>query len=95
MDIKVDIDPEKVNQMVVQAILQSAIGEEIQKEINNVLKAWDSPVKKAIAKVIDREMVSIISEEFGPTIKEKVKDLVTDDLLTDLVNKAWENFRNR
>ena len=54
MEINVNIDSEKINKMLVESILQSTIGEEIQKSIKEYTKGLsnfykrNNPIKKAV-----------------------------------------------
>jgi hypothetical protein len=98
MDVKVEIDPEQINQMVVDAILQSAIGEEIQQavdaEVKRYSKSWDNPIKVVIRRMVDREIEKVVSSQFGPLVREKVIEFMTDDIVDDLITKAWRALRD-
>ena len=99
---KIDIDGAAVNQMVANAILNSAIGEELKKTIgeavNKTLKAdsWGrSPIIDVVNNYIRKEIESLIQAEFSGPIREKVKlaisDQLTDEIIGKLVQQLWNN----
>jgi len=99
VDIKVDVDAEAVNQMVAQAILDSAIGTRIKQAADKVAReyslSWQNHIRDAVRREVDRHIRDFVSGEFGPLIKEKVREYLTDEVAAELIDKAWAAWRDR
>lgn len=94
---KIDIDAESVNRAISEAVLQSAIGQQMQRAINEHVtklkqdytfsRQIDQFVEKAISDEIKRQM-----ETHRPTIAAFVTEKVTDDLLKKIIDTMWQKW---
>lgn len=96
MKVDVKIDPEQINAMLVTAILGSAIGEEIQKavdeEVARLSRSWDNPINKCVERVVNEQIYTLVRDEYGEAIKETVRNCVTEEIVALAGQKAWETF---
>lgn len=95
MEIKVDVKPEDINKMVSEAVLNSAIGTEIKKVIQDCvskLSDWNSPMKKAIEDVVHKEIIAIVQKEHGEKIKAAVQAQITDQMVSEISKAAWDSL---
>lgn len=103
MDIKVDIDAELINKKVSDSILESAIGtklkEVIEEQVSSICKdSYNSPsvVTKIVKDIVVQKVREIISEEKKEEIEKLVTEKLTEDIMADIVNNAWDSyFKNR
>jgi hypothetical protein len=104
MDIEVKVDKEAVERAVSAAIVQSAIGEEITKVANALMKdamavgSYGKP-DGVLRRVVEAEMTEICRkvflEEYTEKVTEAVRQLVTDDVINSIVAKAWGEWIGR
>lgn len=94
---KLDIDPDAVNRVLSEAILQSTIGKQIQSSaddyINKFRDNWQSRqhVDKAVQEVVSR----IIREEVEKNrdqIAEWVQKQLTKEMLDTMLEKMWQKW---
>lgn len=64
--MEIQITPNDVDQIVKDAIIKSVIGDTIQKHVAAALSGYDSPVKKAVATVVN-DVARELIEEKAPT----------------------------
>ena len=99
MDFKVEIDAEQVNQVVADAILHSAIGDQIQSAVDEVTKeyskSWDNPIRKVVTTLVQQQIREVVTEQFLPLIKQKVSEYLTDEIAADIIDKSWKALQNR
>lgn len=99
MQVEVKIDQDAVQQQVVQAIMDSAIGENIQKFINDALTrgsgGWGdhrNVVQRAIDDAVAMEIQRIARElmaERRDQIKAQMIEKLTDAVLGKMCDAAW------
>ena len=98
MDVKVDINSEDVNRMVVDAILKSTLGEAVQeaikKAVKDISRSYDNPLEAVIKKHIDTVIIGVLHSEYKEVMRSQVqKSLegkVTDDFVSKIVQKAFD-----
>lgn len=99
MEINVNLDPEQVNKTVAEAIINSAIGKAIKAAIEKHLEAftrtWDNPVEPVIKEQIYGIVRDLIDKQYRPQIEEKVKSLITDEMIEGTFTKLWDAFKNK
>lgn len=94
MDVKVEINAEQVQQQIVKAIVDGAIGNHIEKAVNDVLSSknsWtdnmvQSVVKYAVATIARQEIMKIL-EGRREQIKDKLAERLTDELMDKTLEK--------
>lgn len=104
MQLEVKIDQEAVQQQLVQAIFDSAIGTEIQKAIDKSLKAqsshWNAAtivedaVRTALGDEIRRQVIAMV-ETKRETIRVQLEEKLTDELISKMTNAAWDVMDGR
>jgi hypothetical protein len=96
MSIEVKVDAEAVNKMVVDAILESAIGatlrEVVSKKVAELGKSYNNPIEIAVDREVQLLVSSIVNEKFKPMIATKVNELMTDEMVSRISQAAWENL---
>lgn len=96
VEINVDIDADKINEYVAQAVLKSAIGTELQRIIDQEVKRFstrfDNPIVTVVRKIIADEIRTVVHEQFSALIKEKVITALTEEKLTAIIDKAWSKL---
>lgn len=91
---QIDIDPEAINQLVVQTLLQSSLGEYITKElrtqVEQVCSGYDSAVERAIRRVISDTLLQLMREEFSEQIRAALRAKLSDSIVQEFVDKLYE-----
>lgn len=99
MEIKVDLTPEQINGQICEAIAKSAIGEELQKAVDEEVKkfstSYRNPFENIIRSHINTAAQELIQEKHSEQIQEMVREKVTEEFTEDLFTKLWESFRSR
>jgi hypothetical protein len=98
-ELGVKIDPDTVNRYLADRILESAIGEELQRQITKAVtelgQSYRSPFANIIAAHVEKEIARLIQEEYAEQITALVREKVTEQFTTDLIGKAFEAFERR
>ena len=99
--IDVDIDRESVQQELVQAIMDSSLGKEIQESIEKIFEKKGSiynptsVVQKAIQSALEQEVKNItikIIEKQSTRIRKLVEEELTDDVIDRMVRKVLDRY---
>ena len=93
-DVPVSISPEAVNQYIAKAILDSAIGEQLQKCIEERLTDFrlGAAIERAVDAAISQIVFQLLSSEHGDELREAVKSKISGDIVADLAGKALDNW---
>lgn len=90
MEIK--IDSEMVNQVVTNAIIKSALGQNLEAEINKQIKesisGYRSPVGDLIQKFIREAIQAVLRDNFQEQIRESIAKTLTNNHVEKLVESA-------
>jgi len=99
MELNVTIDKEAVEQQVIRAITESAIGDEINAAINDALKKperygvalIEGAVKQVVTEIIRGTIASTLRDnnEFKERVRKIVEDETTDDVLRVIITKLF------
>lgn len=99
MQLEVKIDQEAVQQQVVQAIVDSAIGEQIKAAVQRGLTQetgdWNNRktlVQRAVDEVLAREIAQIATDLVSSKredIKAQMVEKFTDEVLGKMIGAAW------
>jgi negative regulator of replication initiation len=103
MQVNVDINPEEVNRQVAAAIINSALGERLQSEIDKRMKeiVGDGYYQTGvIGQVVDEEVRGAIrkilmSDEYNEKIKSMVRLYMTEKLTAEVLSGALDRLWNR
>lgn len=92
MEIKVDAD--LVNKVVAEAIIKSALGQELEKVINKQMKeaidGYSSPVKTLISAHLTSIIKEVLEKDYREKIVAKVSSLLTSEHIDTIVNASVE-----
>lgn len=90
MDIK--IDSEAVNRAVSDAIIKSALGEELEKSITKHIQdsihGYNSPVRKMVEQEIYKAIHSVLETNFKGAIVQQVAELLSAEHVTKIVHAS-------
>jgi citrate lyase gamma subunit len=96
MDIKVDIKPEDVNKAVAEAILNSSIGEQLRKAINEEVakigRSYENPFAPIIRQLIAAEVRNLIDTQYREQIRAVVTEKVTEEFTNELLGRMWDVY---
>jgi uncharacterized membrane-anchored protein YjiN (DUF445 family) len=99
MEIKVDLTPEQINNQIAEAIAKSAIGENLKKtieaEVQKISNNYNNPLAPIIQRFMSEEIQRVVREEYAETLKEFVKEQVTEKFTNDLLKSMWEKWETR
>lgn len=98
LPLAIQIDPDAVNKFIATKILESAIGEELQKAINSSIKgisSYRNPYEAIVSKHIEQEIQRLIQTEYSDQIREHVKNKITDQFTNEMITKLWEAWYER
>lgn len=99
MNIDVKIDADTVNKMVTDAILGSVIGdklrEQVEKQVATIGTGYNDPVKLAVEREVQLLVNSIVNTQFKPLIESKVRELLTDQMVSDIATASWNSLLNQ
>ena len=97
MEIKIDAEP--VNAAIAEAIINSAIGEQLKaaitKEMDKLSRSYDNPIEKVVEEEILKIIRLTISSEHIEAIKTAVSAKVTDAVVDDVFSAAWDSFMKK
>ena len=101
--IKIDIDSAAINQAVVQAVIDSSIGDKIQHQIDVVLKEkggqWnmdnilENAIKAEIKRIVSVLIRDILTEK-KDVIRAHIEPLVTEEAIQKMSSKIIEQAFN-
>lgn len=103
MDIKLDIQPEIIQQEVVKAILASSLGDNIKHVIDSEIKELSNTFNKGLKAEVQRAITNHIcevlrSEEYSSKIREAVTNRlstqITEEFLDSVVNTAFKKIES-
>jgi len=100
MEVNVTIDKEAIEQQVVQAILDSAIGQEIEKAIDEALKKPErydhntlivNAVREVVRDIINHSIAASLgeNEKFKERVRKLVEETTTDEVLRTIITHIY------
>ncbi|MEJ1404715.1 MAG: hypothetical protein RPU73_12740 [Candidatus Sedimenticola sp. (ex Thyasira tokunagai)] len=100
MDLNVNIDPEQINKLVAEAVLNSAIGEQVkaqvQKNVDELGKSYNNPIDAVIKKHINDLILQCLMAEHAELLKAKVHEAlsgkITDEFVNKVMDAGWRNI---
>lgn len=97
MELK--IEPEAVNKLVADAVLNSAIGEAVkkavEKEIANLSRGYDNPLENVIRNHVAEIARTVLHEEHGEAIKARLSAALAQRLSDDFIDRVCESAAQR
>lgn len=97
--MKLKIDAQAVNDMVVDAILKSALGEAVRtaidREIANINKSHDNPIEAVVRNHVAEIVHDVLVKEYGETILQKASAALAQQLSNDFIDRVCEKAADR
>lgn len=93
--VRVSLDAEAIQRQVVDAILESAIGDAVKKGIENLRDKFKDAyefnhwIEQAIKEETHLIIKDLIHTEMHDMIVAKVKEVTTEKLVADVVTRVW------
>jgi hypothetical protein len=92
----IEVSSEAVNKMVVDAIMNSAIGatlnEVVSKKVADLGKSYNNPIELEVDRQIRLIIHEIVEEKFKPIIRATVENALTEDLGQRISLAAWSSL---
>lgn len=94
MDLNITIDKDSVEKKLTAAILESTLGEKLEKSINEVMEKFNhSYFDNSIKNAVERKVSEIIADEVSkPENLQKIKEFISKNLTDDLIGEIWKTF---
>lgn len=97
--MSLNIDSETVNKYVADAVLNSAIGEALKKQIEETLEkitsGKDNPVQPVIDNHVSNALYQLLHQEYAALIKTRIAARLTDEVLDEIINAAFEAWMDK
>jgi hypothetical protein len=92
--VNIQIDSDKINEMITSAVVESAIGGHVNNAIKKCLSdfSFQRAVEDAVSSTIKQIIFSILNNEYKDQIRESVRGKISDKIADDLVGKAFDNW---
>ena len=94
MDLNININPEQINKMVAEAVLNSAIGDQVkvqvQKNIDELGKSYNNPIDAVIKKHVNDLILKCLMKEHSELLKTKIHEAVSGKITDEFVNKVMD-----
>jgi hypothetical protein len=99
--MNINVDPESINKMVSDAILQSAIGKSLETAIKRVVGSLDNqynnPLDPVISQYIAEEARKVLlanhTDQIRAALAKRLSEKLTDDFIEKIVEAADRNLR--
>jgi len=95
MEVNVDIKKEDIEKHLVEAIINSSLGEELKNVCDDALKdltGFNSPLKRSIEKTVGNVIDNFVRTTYKEVIEAEVKKCMTEEVVADIARKAWEKL---
>lgn len=97
--MQIDVSPEAINKMVSEAIIQSAIGVQLNKviesEVAKLSRTYDNPIEPVIRQHIHSTISTLVDEKYKAQLKTFIESQLTEEMMRDLFEKMWKAFLGR
>lgn len=107
MQFNVQIDPAQVNEAIAQAIVNSALGPQLQEAINAALRRALSDgygnagvVQAVVVEEVRRLVLEVLHSEphqakLREAVRSYVEERLTGEVLKEVVGKLWDEYTRR
>lgn len=100
MELNINIDPEQINKMVAEAVLNSAIGEQVkvqvQKNVDELGRSYNNPIDDVIKKHVNDLILQCLLQEHAEILKAKIHEAlsgkITDEFVNKVMDAGWRNI---
>lgn len=95
MELNVQINPDDINKMVSEAVLKSAIGEELKKAIAKQMeqlgRTFDNPVEHVVNQHVRDMVQGVLIGTYTERIRERIHQAVAAKITDEFIGKVIEN----
>lgn len=100
VDVKVNLDGERINNYVAQAVLDSAIGKQLENEINKKVQDYTGGIIRnqldhLINNIIRNEAETIVKEKIGVAVRNYLEKSLTPEWIQSKVEEALQKVTIR
>jgi len=101
VNVGIQIDPEQINKYVSDAIIGSAIGNQVKKAIESALTSYSfsSSIQKTIDAAVSQIIYDTVRKDHSELVRDKVKEAmatkVTDDFIEKITDAAFKEWLSR
>ena len=98
VEVTVNIDADAIQQHVVQAILDSAIGKEIKSAIEASVRnlgGYDGAIRRVVEQEVYQVIKNVVGKDFRTMIETKVKESLSSELVTSIIDSAWKHLMEK
>jgi len=100
MELNVNIDPDQINKMVSDAVLDSALGEQVKKTIAEQVKAmsgsYNNPleavIKLHISDIVQQVLINDYADELKTKIAESVAEKMKNEFISDIIEAGLRRY---
>ena len=92
--MNIAIDKDAVEQAVVQAIINSAIGAKIALAVNELLSkyGYNNPIQQSVERVISEVALKMIRDEYTDQIRAAVAAKLKEETVDAFVGLFWDKL---
>jgi hypothetical protein len=97
VEIKLDLDPEKLNREIADMIINSTVGQHMRGELERQIKSMTQPyggLNKVVEEEIAKMIRALIQEKYRDKLLEALKQRLDGDF-DKLFNGFWEKVLQR
>lgn len=99
MELNVNINPEDINKLVADAVLQSTIGVQVRKIVEDKVKElaqrYDNPIQKVVEYEISNIIRQVLIEKHSDEMKKKIEEELSKQMSSEFVTKVVERGLSR
>lgn len=93
--MNIQINAEDIDRFVKEALVKSAIGDTVQKALNEAINGYSSPLRNQLQHTIAVYAREVIEERFGETIREQIAAHIEKAVTAELTEKVVSESVNK
>ena len=94
--MNITLNSEDIDRFVKEALIKSAIGDTVQKALNELINnSYNSPLREAIKRHVSNVAYEVIKERHTESIRAQIIDVLDRQLTKDLSDKVVESAVNK
>lgn len=102
--IELNITPETINNLVAKALVKSALGEKVLEQAKKAVEqafstnhgfGHNNVVVNSINMIVQEQVREELRKEFLPTVAERVKTRITEELIEAATERAMADLRSK
>lgn len=93
---QVSFDPQKINEFIANAILQSHMGkamdDRVNEFVNKMSSSYDNPLDPIIKRYITEAIETLVKEKYKNFIEDQIKSKITEEKVSKIVDTIWKRL---